>query len=112
MILLCSILGVLLLVIIATGGNVDSATKETAENCNAIKSSAEACRKGMNHINRSNLLMSIAIAGLIESLMSDLANNPPEGSTPEEMVRHREAAMKAHESRERLMGLSEKGGDR
>lgn len=51
-----------------------------------------------------------AIAGLTELLMSDLANNPPEDFTEEEVAKHREVAQKAHENRNQLLELSEKGG--
>ncbi len=52
----------------------------------------------------------IAVTGLIELLMSDLADNPPEDFTEEDIARHREVARKARENRNELMGLSEKGG--
>lgn len=50
-----------------------------------------------------------ALAGLMDLLMSDIADNPPEDFTEEDIARHREAARKARESRNELLGLTEKG---
>lgn len=58
----------------------------------------------------SDRLMGAALAGIMELLMLDLADNPPEDFTEEDIARHREAARKARESHNKLLGLTEKGG--
>lgn len=55
-------------------------------------------------------LIAASVAGLMESLMSDLADNPPEGFTEEDIARHKEAARDARKRRNKLLGLTEKGG--
>lgn len=68
-------------------------------------------KEGVKSNNHDSFrLMSAAVAGLMESLMSDLADNPPEDFTEEDIFRHKEAARKARESRNKLLGLTEKGG--
>ena len=58
----------------------------------------------------SDRLKSAALAGIMELLMSDLADNPPEDFTEEDIARHREAARRARESHNKLLRLTEKGG--
>lgn len=58
----------------------------------------------------SDRLMGAALAGIMELLMLDIADNPPEDFTEEDIARHREAARKARESHNKLLGLTEKGG--
>lgn len=55
-------------------------------------------------------IMAAAVAGLMESLMSDLADNPPEDFTEEDIARHREVAQTAKEHRNRLIGLRREEG--
>lgn len=63
-----------------------------------------------NYRRHSDRLMGAALAGIMELLMLDIADNPPEDFTDEDIARHREVARKARESRDKLLGLAEKGG--
>lgn len=68
-------------------------------------------KERFNHRAAEYRLMAIAVAGLMESLMSDLAENPPEDFTEEEIERHRKAAQDAKEQRARLILGMKGGGD-